>query len=1005
MGIEQFFSSIHQNVIINKDIITERSKDETAKKIDTHILCIDFNSIIHVTSVHIINTLNKILYRLIIDKPFNEKLNMYIKEYHVLDYVVGATYDTFKKHMTEEVIETIIKNAILDHVYDILGEFITKNKLEVFQIAIDGVPAKSKMMEQKKRRYMGYIVSDINKHIFKKYESELKKDFPQRLLYENIKISWSKSNISPGTKFMDKLDYIFNSSEFKKKIKEICPNMHSYIYSGPRIHGEGEKKIVEYIMKNQNNIDKKFISIYSPDSDMTVLGLLLNSLNINNITLIRHNQQTENYDIVDIDELSNNIYNYIQKKHTHMNKNNIIADITFIFTIFGNDFIPKIESINVRQDFTKIIDAYIDILPNDKYLIEKINNKNKLNYDVLLSFIKKIQEDEYQNLQKNYMASHYRNYDKIKKILDADNNNFTEKLNNFLTELRKLNETIKTHNYNSDDDYKNIIDNDFLEKLASITSFDNNEKIDNIPIFLKKYIIYYKRNHRPPYIKINFQHYSHSINDKYHEERINQKYLFDPTMNITEYDRELYKFENMLDEYKVKLNAQSLDLGVIKLDSKNYVLKADNLTSSIAKYYAKFFDIDDININNPKMYQVVKDYLIGLLWVFEYYYNNQINDDYVFNFYYYKNHRAPLLKEIYHFLKFTKNDIIDITSKQLNEYKGTKDKYFNQIEHMIYVSPFPTVKVLLGNNSKIEEISKVISNTSINIDSIVDEIWNKQTNDTIDCFGVKFLTKCSLKINITSSKESDIEFIEKIRKIELSKEFPESRISSKSSCLVENDDQINSLDDAPKRYNKLHFPKTNEIHDVRMSKRSVYSTAFLYDGAKTAELIKQIMGKNITISDVTANVGGNTLHFSKVFSKVIANEYDIDEYNRLIHNMSVYNCNNIEFLNKDYTEIYQDIKQDVIFIDPPWGGPLYKTYDKLKLCLSNQDICTMINTLLNNKKAKLIVLKAPSNVDVSNLKFDYKIIKFIFQRNELYRLYFIGKTNNLKSANFVMNKY
>jgi 5'-3' exonuclease len=96
--------------------------------------------------------------------------------------------------------------------------------------------------------------------------------------------------------------------------------------------------------------------IFSPDSDVVLLSLIMqNKLIKNNIentfNLIRHNQIDNEIENISICKLRNNIYNFIYNKMNNYRKNNhsksnIIDDIVGLFTFFGNDFLPKIESIN-----------------------------------------------------------------------------------------------------------------------------------------------------------------------------------------------------------------------------------------------------------------------------------------------------------------------------------------------------------------------------------------------------------------------------------------------------------------------------------------------------------------------------------------------------------------------------------------------------------------------------------------------------------------------------------
>ncbi len=52
---------------------------------------------------------------------------------------------------------------------------------------------------------------------------------------------------------------------------------------------------------------------------MTLLCLLLNNY-FDSVKIIRHNQQQNNYDIVDTDLLRNNLYNYVNNASCWSNK-------------------------------------------------------------------------------------------------------------------------------------------------------------------------------------------------------------------------------------------------------------------------------------------------------------------------------------------------------------------------------------------------------------------------------------------------------------------------------------------------------------------------------------------------------------------------------------------------------------------------------------------------------------------------------------------------------------
>jgi 16S rRNA G966 N2-methylase RsmD len=140
---------------------------------------------------------------------------------------------------------------------------------------------------------------------------------------------------------------------------------------------------------------------------------------------------------------------------------------------------------------------------------------------------------------------------------------------------------------------------------------------------------------------------------------------------------------------------------------------------------------------------------------------------------------------------------------------------------------------------------------------------------------------------------------------------------------------------------------------------------------------------NITITDAMACVGGNTLSFSNFFNKVIANEINTTRYQYLIHNMKEYNRENIVFYNDNYLNLMNKLEQNIVFIDPPWGGPIYKSQYKMEIVLQDEaeketNIHEMVNILFeNNSGTKMIIFKLPINHNIENFKqsrYKYKMI-------------------------------
>ena len=158
----------------------------------------------------------------------------------------------------------------------------------------------------------------------------------------------------------------------------------------------------------------------------------------------------------------------------------------------------------------------------------------------------------------------------------------------------------------------------------------------------------------------------------------------------------------------------------------------------------------------------------------------------------------------------------------------------------------------------------------------------------------------------------------------------------------------------------------------------------------TGIIIKHLCAMNlkydeITITDATAGIGGNTCSFAQFFLRVNSVEIDRYVFSMLSHNINYCAYMNVALYNGDYTKIFGFIKQDVIFIDPPWGGRKYKKHDSLTLKLSDMDIEELCLMLMHC--AIIVAIKLPLNYDFTKMyeKLHKNNIKVsIYRLNKMY---------------------
>ena len=307
---------------------------------------------------------------------------------------------------------------------------------------------------------------------------------------------------------------------------------------------------------------------------------------------------------------------------------------------------------------------------------------------------------------------------------------------------------------------------EFIDKLIKLTRFQvNTQNLTDHYEFIDTYIKHYKKYNKFPEVRITLKKYSKSLKNLHYKLNLEKSLnKIDPKLKITHYDEEIFKLDNMLDEYAKKLNASSLDLGYVSIDPVSYVWKTEKIEKGIRRYYHDYFGINHVDTNVPDMHKLLHEYIEGLLWVFNHYYNTNAKTNNMPDIWYYKHTHAPLLTQLYHFLKKENKNYIKQTINNLKKYKVDINDFFKPQEHLMYVSPIDSYTDIIPIQYK----NKIKNINTINVDKIIDEVWNNTTSDEIDCRGVLFLNKCHINEihtgdEIFESWNKDKKFIQMLR--------------------------------------------------------------------------------------------------------------------------------------------------------------------------------------------------------------------------------------------------
>lgn len=801
MGIEKFFNSIVKNNTIKKNNILVFEE-----KIKANFFYIDFNSILYKISAHIEKELNNLLYDIIINDFSLESQNT-SKKYGFDISAVGDKncnhIELFAEHFNHEYVDEIILQLITEEINYIIEEMCDSSLLKTLYIAMDGIPNMGKIIEQKRRRYIGYIVSGIKKKILNDNIDNLN---DARKTYEKYKYSFNRGKIGTGHDFMNSVGVLLNSSDFRVKLQSKFKNLTRYVFSGTNVFGEGEKKIMEDILHHK--CYGTYV-IYSPDADIIILSMIMRNKVNSSYFVMRYDQYNNDYDVVSINILCNNICEYVKKNIINekfrncLDDTNISNDIAFLFScMFGNDFLPKIESIDVRNDYKYILQIYAELLNNSNitcnvnktyYLTYNIGKKSYINYLSLAIILYKFKHDEEMLICDAYMGNKYRNYNFIKNTLQSNNLHtsiykYINKANHIYYILRDWQYCINSTNVTNtiDNHLAEFVDNNYDKLLAVLCGVDifdkhinsgifrflkefliiereyrefrfncesDNDSNNIYDLFKKELLLMFKVTQNKKYAltnthKLRFISYDRTVESKFHENKLKDNMQKIP---VTNYDKDVYSFENMLGKYVNILNAHNDEIGKadLRVINNKYVYTCDEYHKTNIKYYKTYFKNTDIN-------DLCKEYMKGITWVFDFYFNKN-NSKYNFNnisVWHYKFHRAPLLSDLSNYINNLqdKNDL-KYTFDCVSYDKGT---FFTKQEHYLYVNPIN----VLSKSISLKKYGTVLTNSKLlpDLDVYIDKIFKAEpsikfnSKVPIDCRRITYLSKCLLKDN------SDIDY-------------------------------------------------------------------------------------------------------------------------------------------------------------------------------------------------------------------------------------------------------
>ncbi|PRW59904.1 trimethylguanosine synthase [Chlorella sorokiniana] len=138
-----------------------------------------------------------------------------------------------------------------------------------------------------------------------------------------------------------------------------------------------------------------------------------------------------------------------------------------------------------------------------------------------------------------------------------------------------------------------------------------------------------------------------------------------------------------------------------------------------------------------------------------------------------------------------------------------------------------------------------------------------------------------------------------------------------------------------------------------------------------AERAVAALGPDCVACDPFAGAGGNVIQFALHCTGVVAVEIDAGRMAMLRNNAAVYGVEDkIQFIRGDFFEEVPNIKADVVFYSPPWGGPEYSqqpVYDVHLMGGQGFGLKRLLDLAFGPMGARAVIAFLPRNCDLRQI--------------------------------------
>lgn len=272
---------------------------------------------------------------------------LYVDFNSIVHMAAREKQDTEPAPAPDAGLEDLIVQASLDHLDHLVARL---RPVRLVYVAVDGLPPRAKMHQQRARRHMAARGRDEH--------------------------SWDTNAITPGTVFMASLsDALHAWCAARNAAAATC----TYRCSDSSEPGEGEQKILMHIRAGDGptvSAAADVISaprnactlVYGVDADLLLMCMLAPGQVREGLQVVREQELRKDMQMVSIARLARAMTQRMQHPHPHPQpggrlggpvEDALLRDFVALCMLLGNDFVPSLPGLRIRDGAPALlIDAY-----------------------------------------------------------------------------------------------------------------------------------------------------------------------------------------------------------------------------------------------------------------------------------------------------------------------------------------------------------------------------------------------------------------------------------------------------------------------------------------------------------------------------------------------------------------------------------------------------------------------------------------------------------------------